>query len=646
MIPRPPRGVGRAQALAAALLASLVALAVGHRLDPALGDRALALAPTPDAQVRDKIAVLTITEDTLAGFAYRSPIDRGFLADLILRLDAAGARAIGLDILLDQPSDPAKDARLIAALETVATPVVLARADADDGLSARQAAYLADGLAGRTSGWIALERDEVDGIVRHLPRPRGPHGTQAPGFAEALAGATPALPAPERAGRILYSHGSDGAPAFATYPAQTAALLPDAWFTDRIVLIGTDLPTLDRHPTPLVATRGAEGGSLPGVTIHAHLTAQHLAGLTLATPPPGLSLALTLAVALLVAGVGRTARPAWLWLGGLLGLAAYAAGAAALIRAGTMLPPLAGPPLAGLATALLLGLARWRAERAERAFLQDAFARYVSPAVVSRIASGRLSLALGGETREVTYVFTDLEGFTTLAETLPPQEVGRVLNGYLDGLCDRMTAHGATIDKIVGDAVIGFFGAPDDDPDQATHAVRLALALDAFAQDHRKALAKEGLALGVTRIGVHKGPAIVGNFGGARFFDYTGLGDTVNAAARLEGANKALGTRLLVSETVASDCTGDRILRPAARLLLKGRSTPLACFEPLAPDAASAGWLAAYRAAYASLDTDPDAAARALETLLAERPDDPLARFHLARLHAGARGATVTLESK
>jgi len=93
MIPRPPRGVGRAQALAAALLAALVAIAVGQRLDPGLGDRALALAPTPGAEVRDKIAVLTITEDTLAGFAYRSPIDRGFLADLILRLEAAGARA-------------------------------------------------------------------------------------------------------------------------------------------------------------------------------------------------------------------------------------------------------------------------------------------------------------------------------------------------------------------------------------------------------------------------------------------------------------------------------------------------------------------------------------------------------------------------
>jgi len=528
--------------------------------------------------------------------------------------------------------------------------VVLARADTNDGLSARQAAHLAEALAGRTSGWIALERDEVDGIVRHLPRPRG-HGSahdtaqndaQTPGFAEALAGAPPA----SGTGRILYAHSSGAAPAFATYPAHTAALLPDAWFADRIVLIGTDLPTIDRHPTPLVATRGAEGGSLPGVTIHAHVTAQHLAGLTLATPPPGLSLALSLMTAFLVAGVGRTARPAWLWLGGLLGLAAYAAGAAALIRTGVMLPPLAGPPLAGFATALLLGLARWRADRAERAFLQDAFARYVSPAVVSRIASGRLSLALGGETREVTHVFTDLEGFTTLAETLPPQEVGRVLNGYLDGLCDRMTAHGATIDKIVGDAVIGFFGAPEDDPDQAAHAVRLALALDTFAQDHRKALATEGLALGVTRIGVHKGPAIVGNFGGARFFDYTGLGDTVNTAARLEGANKALGTRLLVSETVAAVCAGDQILRPAARLLLKGRSTPLACFEPLAPDAASAGWLAAYRAAYASLDTDPDAAARALETLLAERPDDPLTRFHLARLHAGARGATVTLDAK
>ncbi|WP_051242511.1 adenylate/guanylate cyclase domain-containing protein [Stappia stellulata] len=640
MMPAPARRRWRLQALAAVMIAALTALAASPWLEPRAGDLAMALAPSPEAAVADQVAVVAITEETLAGFPYRSPIDRAFLATLIARLDAAGARAVGLDVLIDQPSDPQKDTRFFQSLDASDMPVVLALATRVDGLTDRQADYIARTVAPRTTGLIALARDEVDGVLRHLPDTRPGNQT----FAQSLAGDA----AKPISGRILYSRSLDGAAPFPVYPAHLVGQLPDDWFAGKIVLIGTDLPTIDRHPTPLTTREGVAAGTLPGVVIHAHILAQTLAGQSL-RPLSALesSIAVLAAAVLAAAAFSTRAAPRRLFIGLALALVAYFAASGVLIARAGVLPPLITPPLAALVAGGLIVLTRWRADHADRAFLRHAFARYVSPAVVERIASGRLHLALGGEKREVTYLFTDLEGFTSLSERLPPQDVAELLNAYLDRICDLMTAHGATIDKIIGDAVVCFFGAPDDDPDQADHALGLALALDAFAEAHRARLLEEkGIALGVTRIGVHRGEAVIGNFGGRRFFDYTGVGDTVNTAARLEGANKYLGTRILVSETVARACQAGCVLRPAATLVLKGRASALACFEPRRAEEANAKWLAAYISAFALLDANSNGARAAFEAVLALKPDDPLTQLHLERLRTGEEGATVTLGGK
>src|SRR6202035_2294088 len=133
------------------------------------------------------------------------------------------------------------------------------------------------------------------------------------------------------------------------------------------------------------------------------------------------------------------------------------------------------------------------------------------------------------------------------------------------------------------DALHVLFGAPGEQPDHAARAVTCALALDEFAQSFRARWHKKGVALGVTRIGVHAGPAIVGNFGGGRLFDYTAYGDTINAAARLEAVNKQLGTRIGVS-AAAVERAGDFPGRPMGDLVLRGRSEPMRVFEPLSPD--------------------------------------------------------------
>ena len=199
--------------------------------------------------------------------------------------------------------------------------------------------------------------------------------------------------------------------------------------------------------------------------------------------------------------------------------------------------------------------ARRRQAEAERA--HASLSRYFSPNLAERLASDADAIDLGGQRREIATLFTDIASFTALVETLEPDVLGPLLNDYLTGMTDIVFAHDGTVAKIVGDALHVLFGAPGEQPDHADRAVTCALALDEYAAIVPRALAaKRASRLGVTRIGVHAGPAIVGNFGGGRFFDYTAYGDTINVAARLEAANKQLGTRICVSATLAARVEG------------------------------------------------------------------------------------------
>ncbi len=146
-----------------------------------------------------------------------------------------------------------------------------------------------------------------------------------------------------------------------------------------------------------------------------------------------------------------------------------------------------------------------------------------------------------------------------------------------------------------------FFGAPISQSHQADRAIGLALAIDRFSEQFRKQMNDSGQTFGATRIGVHSGPAIVGNFGGEKFFDYTAIGDTVNTAARLEGANKSLGTRICISKTVASGAAETRKLRPSANIRLIGKAESLKVFEPLHPQDISSDVLDRYLEAYEAM---------------------------------------------
>jgi adenylate cyclase len=277
---------------------------------------------------------------------------------------------------------------------------------------------------------------------------------------------------------------------------------------------------------------------------------------------------------------------------------------------------------------------------AERA--QAALSRYFSPNLAARLAVDDVRLDLGGQRREVASIFTDIESFTHLVETMQPDSLGRLLNEYLAGMTDVVFRHEGTVAKIIGDALHILFGAPMDQPDHAARAVACALDLDDFAQGFRARSAAEGIELGATRIGLHAGPAIVGNFGGSRFFDYTAYGDTINIASRLEAANKQFGTRICVSAALAERADGF-VGRPVGELILRGRADSLPCLEPLRSSGNIIARTDGYMKAYQLLQGGDPRAIAAFATHLGEQPDDPLASFHLKRLLNGISGVRITL---
>jgi adenylate cyclase len=289
----------------------------------------------------------------------------------------------------------------------------------------------------------------------------------------------------------------------------------------------------------------------------------------------------------------------------------------------------------------MLREAQRRQAQAERA--HAALLRYFSPNLAERLAGDADGIDLTGQRREIASLFTDVSGFTGLVETLEPSVLGPLLNDYLTGMTDIVFGHDGTVAKIVGDALHVLFGAPGEQPDHASRAVACALALDAFAQSFREIWRARGVALGVTRIGAHAGPAIVGNFGGGRFFDYTAYGDTINVAARLEAANKQLGTRLCVSADLARRAENFRG-RPVGDLLLRGRSEPLRAYEPLSAAAADDPATARYLDAFARLEANDPGAIPAFAAQVGLAAEDALASFHLRRLLNGGHGTQVALD--
>jgi adenylate cyclase len=373
---------------------------------------------------------------------------------------------------------------------------------------------------------------------------------------------------------ILYDSGSRAERFVPAWRVLDGSADPAA-FAGAAVLIGASAAALqDVRATPLSA-------AMPGVEIHAQLMEQMINGQFLLRPgwAPGAELLATLGCGLLLifllrrAGALRSAAVALL-LGGI----AVAGSVLAFTRLGWLIDPVT-PAVAVLAVYLLSSvLGRLRTER-DRRQVREAFSRYLSPVLVDQLAAQPERLALGGENRELTLLFSDIRGFTSFSEEMEPQELGRFMNAFLTPMTAAIQARGGTIDKYIGDCVMAFWNAPLDDPDHAAHALEAALdmraALEAFNAGRPD---RPPVEIG---IGINTGLCAVGNFGSEQRFDYSAMGDAVNAASRFESLSRHYGVDVVVGERTADRCRGRFALLPIDRIRVKGKATPVLLFALL-----------------------------------------------------------------
>ncbi len=278
----------------------------------------------------------------------------------------------------------------------------------------------------------------------------------------------------------------------------------------------------------------------------------------------------------------------------------------------------------------------------ERLRLRRTFEHYLDPRIIEDMLAADSLPSFGGERREVSVLFTDVASFTTLAETLPAEQVAALMGDYFDGLCSAVLRCGGLVSVFEGDGLQLLFGAPRPQHDHPDRAVEAALRMDAFARRFRMEQRERGIEFGSTRIGVHTGVALVGNVGTRARLNYGAVGDVVNTASRLEGLNKRVGTRIVVSGDTARRCARHRF-RPVGEFVLFGRSEALLVETPLIPGELDQQQVLQYEAAYAALSAGrPGAGAM----FLALEQDDPCAAFHRKRLVAGEAGARILMKEK
>jgi adenylate cyclase len=414
-------------------------------------------------------------------------------------------------------------------------------------------------------------------------------------------------------------------------------------FKGKIVLVGTSvLGLMDLRYDPW-------GQLMPGVRTHAMALEQMLTRRYLERPS-GASAAealLLLAGSLIVGlyALRATARRSALLTVVLLLLLWAGVGYAYAVE--QWLLDAINPTLAMVLSFVLASGVHHLATERERRWVRQAFSRYVSPNRVAHLMAHPDQLRLGGQRRVCSFVFTDLIGFTALMEKTDPTQVVALLNEYLEGMLVIVFKHEGTLERIMGDAVAVLFSAPVTQPDHCQRALDCALEMHVFATAYAVRLQAQGVPWGHTRIGVHSGEVVVGNFGGKTLFDYRALGDPINTAARLESVNKHLGTQVCVSQAIVDGCPGAPV-RVVGRLVLKGRSQPLRAYEPLAVMAAAqCASVADYVAAMHLLESgDAPGALAAFESLAERHPNDPLVTLHLRRLQEGASDDLIVMSEK
>lgn len=529
------------------------------------------IAPLP---VTQEVVVVGIDDATVREMNLPLATMHAELGRFLEAMATAKPRAVGLDVTFPQTSydglKPGLDAALLRGmlrLRNVAPLVLGVTVGAAGAPRPVHQPFLT--VAGRDGvGYVLVQLDE-DGAIRRFDERLGEGGAVVPTLAGQIARR---LDVPVEYGLVQFALGPD----FGYVPLREVLALQEAGdgaalarqFGGKVVMLGTVLPYEDQLKLPVkLAAWDKDRETTHGVLIHAQQMRSLIEG-RVVRPLDGQAAVLLVCIAAL----------AW-WLrpgagsGLLLALALAAALAleVLLLRQGMHVPLAWSALAAALAASSRAAMEAWFATR-EKRWLRAAFAGLVSPAVLGEILGGRLQPQLGGERREICLLFSDIRGFTTLSESLPPEEVTRLLDRYFSRMVASIHAHGGTLDKFMGDGIMAFFGAPQPRDNPCADAFAAGQAMLAALTEFNRELAAEGRAPLTIGIGLHYGAAVVGYIGAADRHEYTAIGDAVNAASRIEGLTKEAGYPLLASRAVLDRLPDRDGFVPLGEMAVKGRA--------------------------------------------------------------------------
>jgi len=465
---------------------------------------------------------------------------------------------------------------------------------------------------------------DSDGVIRRMPLSFSVDGTTLPSMAVEVAartlGVAPQL-TPDGAAKLRdyavpnaiantmtlnFEGGADDIPTYSLADLRACIEKGDndffrRHFADRIVLVGTVLDSEDRKLSSKRFATGREGGraarcasavpanamarferdSIAGVYLHATAINNLINRDALTEFGTLPRFACAAAFAILMAAAALLFGPFSATLISLTFAAVWLASAVLLFRSAVVLP-LLEPMLAGVLTLGTMAGYRFAVADRDRRLLRQSFGLYLAPELVDRLVASNKPPTLGGEVRQVSVFFSDIAGFSTMAETLAPSALVVLINEYFREMTEIIEAHDGFVDKYIGDAVVAVFGAPLDDLDHARKAAGAALACQARLDELRSHNGQFASHRLITRIGLSSGETLVGNIGSHRHFNYTVMGDAVNVAARLAEANKYLGSVVLASEATMVLARDAFVWRELDLLRLPSRDAPVRVFEPLA----------------------------------------------------------------
>ncbi len=559
------------------------------------------------------ITIVGIDEASSAQLDQGWPYPRSLHADLIEKLNAAGAAVVAFDVQFSEPSDPDEDQRFAQAIAGAGNVVLASKYEYHETASTRVFMRM-DPLPLFTQAGARAGLTDMELVGDQVPR-RMALGEDAfwrvaiRTLVEVMPDAGIVEPGvPDRA-MIRYLGPRNTFPIVSYY--QVINQDPDIQesLAGAMVLVGRDagattdinVAQADSFPTPFTLTTGLMSS---GVEIHATQMENALLNTMLEPASRTLNLA--------VLGVTMLLALPWLvwWhparsAAGVIGCIGLSTGFAFLMfghgicDGGSPLALLtedcsakggvlrhfwmaSAAPAAGVVAAFIgTGTGSFLTERRRAARIRNAFAMYVSGDVVQQMIAHPEKLRLGGERREITVLFSDLAGFTHLSEKLDPDAISRVVNTYLNAMTQVIMRNGGTVDKFIGDAVMAVFGLPQPGDDDADRAVRTSLSMLTSLQSFNQARGEEGLLPIRIGIGLHTDAVVSGNIGSPKRMNYTVIGDGVNLAARLESACKQYGAQLLISESTRSRLRGTYRMREADRVVVKGKTEPVLIHELL-----------------------------------------------------------------